>query len=207
MIQLQNAISLARVSLSFLPRRYCNSKIIATMACIAFGFITGCLSSTTNPQIRSTNPGSDSVVIVYTGRLDSTLMLSLKIRNYNRYPGVAHSETTKHVSSVKSCDTAFRGICVPGSPIGYYYGIVGVIYMSDNEIYQRFSQIHSWANDCGHVDVTAHFDDGLRLDLMFLNKFDSLIKTSKLDDSSHAIYERFLTNIRRQDSISPLGCM
>lgn len=205
--QQKNAISLARVLTTFLVRSYYNNIIVVIMLCIACGFSTGCLSSKTTTQIGSANPVSDSVVIVYTGRLDSTKMLSLKILNYNRYPGVAHPESTKHISTSKPCDTAFRGICLPTSLGSHYNGLVGVIYMNDNEVYQKFSQIHSWANDCGHVYVEAYFDDGLRLDYMFLNKFDSIINRSELRGTSLVIYEKFIAEIRHQDSISPLGCM
>lgn len=186
--------------------RSSNSITVVITFIISF-LLAGCLSNSTTTQIEPARPTSDSVVIVYTGKYDSTLMLSLRILNQDKFQGVAHSEIRQSASISNSCDTISHGVCYPKHISSYYSGIIGVVYMSDSEIWRDFSQIHSWSNDCGHVYVKAYYGGGFSDDYMYLNEFDSIIRSTRLSDSSLAVYKKFIADIRYQDGIEPLRCI
>ncbi len=174
---------------------------------IASSVLSGCVSEDKNYQIGSLTAASDSVTVRYTGLRDSTKVLLLKIMNYNKYHGIAHFDTVHSVPKQNSCDSSSHKICISDFWHSNNPGVTGVIYMQDNEMFERFSEIHSWANDCGHFDVIADFEDRTTYDLMFIEKFEPLVRSTKLSPASLVVFNHFILNIKEQELLAPLGCM
>jgi hypothetical protein len=174
---------------------------------IVINLLSGCISEEQSYQIGSLTAASDSVTVRYTGLRDSTKVLLLKIMNSNKYHGIAHFDTVHTVPKQNSCDSSSHKVCISDFWQTKNPGVTGVIYMQDNEIFERFNEIHSWLNDCGHFDVVADFEDRTTFDLMFMYKFEPLVRSAKISPASLDVFNRFILNIKEQELLAPLGCM
>jgi len=149
---------------------------------------------------------SDSVIISYQGLNDTAKMLSLKILSGSKFNGIAHAESFKF-SKLKPCISSINHPCLQDPAFIRHSGIVGIMYMSDDDIFRNFSKMHTWANDCGHVSVRAWWEKNSTHRYLYLRNLDSLIKSSNVDERSRAIYNRFVSDLKAQEEIRPIGCM
>jgi len=196
-------------STTHLRRKLLIPMSIATKFLIAINgmLLVGCHHPTKENRDRIDSFGpSDSVVIVYEGLNDTEKMLTLKILCNSRFNGTAHAESFRKPKT-KGCKEPIMHPCFQDPWINRRSGIVGVIYMSDDDIFRNFSKMRTWANDCGHFTVRAWWEKNSTHRYMYLQHLDSLVKSSSIDERSKVIYNRFIYDINSQEEIRPIGCM